>query len=132
MNVSGNYFALGPTGDVPPPRAKQFYGGTRLAARMGRDYVNYTSPDGAELFAVPYGLGIWAIDVPLSLVGDTLTLPVTIPAEINHSIEEYYFRPGTYTDEEPTEPAHGSGQLTRDDTSPVRTPGARPAPEETE
>lgn len=96
MNVSGSYFALGPTDESPKPRPKQVYGGTRLAARMGRDYLNYTSLDGAELFAVPYGLGIWAIDLPLSLVGDTLTLPVTVPAEINYGINAYYFPEETH------------------------------------
>lgn len=91
MNVSGRYFAVGPTNEFPEPRPRQIYGGTRLAARMGWDYVTYRTQDGAELFAVPYGLGIWAIDMPLSLVGDTLTLPVTVPAEINYAVEDYYF-----------------------------------------
>jgi uncharacterized protein YceK len=91
MNVSGNYFAFGPTDQFSKPPPKRVYGGVRLASQMGWDYTHYKSQDGAELFAVPYGIGIWAIDMPLSAVGDTLTLPVTIPAALERSIHDYYF-----------------------------------------
>lgn len=91
QNVSGNFSDIGLTGDFKNPRPKRVYGGVRLAAKTGWEYVRYTSPDGAELFAVPEGLAIWVIDVPLSFVGDTLTLPITVPAEIDYAVDEYYF-----------------------------------------
>jgi uncharacterized protein YceK len=36
-------------------------------------------------------LPLYLIDLPLSAIGDTLTLPWTIPAEVNRSINNYYF-----------------------------------------
>lgn len=31
------------------------------------------------------------VDVPFSAIGDTVTLPVTVPAAINRAIDDYYF-----------------------------------------
>ncbi len=98
MNVSGNYFAYGPTDDFKKPPPKRVYGGVMLAGHMGWNYVNYRTQDGAELFALPFGLAIWAVDVPSSFVGDTLTLPWTIPAEIERGVNDYYFRDADHGD----------------------------------
>lgn len=36
-----------------------------------------------------------SLDLPLSAVGDTLTLPYTIPVSVRRGINEYYFPPET-------------------------------------
>jgi hypothetical protein len=89
MNVTDNYFLFGPATNSRIPAPREIYGGTQLAMEIGWNYVTYSNQDGAEFSAVP-GLCIWMIDVPLSVVGDTLMLPVTISASIDRSIREYY------------------------------------------
>ncbi len=39
-----------------------------------------------------------AIDVPLSAVGDTLTLPITVPAAIDRAVADYYYPKNEVTD----------------------------------
>lgn len=69
-------------GPVVAPR--KIYGGVALDGEIGKSWIE----DGIILPTV----GIWLVDLPLSAVGDTLTLPLTIPAAIDRSIENYYYR----------------------------------------
>ena len=75
-----------PTGEdeIPPPT--RIYGGVRQ--------------DWTELKALEFGdvacinlifAPFYLADLPLSLIGDTLTLPYTAGVELTRSIEEYYF-----------------------------------------
>ena len=36
-------------------------------------------------------VALWGADFPLTVIGDTVTLPVTIPIEVNRSFRDYYF-----------------------------------------
>lgn len=69
-------------GKVEAPR--KIYGGVALDGEIGKSWIE----DGMILPTV----GFWLVDVPLSAVGDMLTLPLTIRAAIDRSIEDYYFR----------------------------------------
>lgn len=69
-------------GPVTAPR--KIYGGVSLDMEIGKSWIE----DGIIL---PTAC-LWLVDVPLSAVGDTLTLPLTIRAAIDRSIENYYFR----------------------------------------
>lgn len=73
--------------DIATPRAS-VYGGVKLDAAAGRR--SFQSSDGrlGPLFAGGY---VWGIDLPLSAVADTLTLPITVPASISRGVDEYYF-----------------------------------------
>ena len=58
--------------------SKEVYGGVRTDAAFGTGMlVNEVFVDP---WAVPLGLTVLLIDLPLSAVGDTLTLPITVPA----------------------------------------------------
>ena len=72
-----------------PP--KEVYGGVAMDARFGAGLIVRESLD--HLWAGPVGLVTLAVDLPLSLVGDTLTLPITVPAGIERAVHEYYERP---------------------------------------
>jgi uncharacterized protein YceK len=61
--------------DAPPNR---IYGGVRISAEQGWHGLK----GGAEPVAGTYR---WVVDVPLSAVADTLTLPVTIPAALERA-----------------------------------------------
>jgi uncharacterized protein YceK len=63
------------------------YGGVRRDVQSAQDWVNHTwtSGDNLELqrnLGTVVGVGLVGIDVPLSAIGDTLTLPITIPASL--------------------------------------------------
>jgi len=75
-------------GPVTAPR--KIYGGVARDGRAGRGWFE----EGKPLL----GLYVWGVDLPLSAVGDTLTLPFTIRAAIDRGIEDYYF-PDKLTDE---------------------------------
>jgi uncharacterized protein YceK len=65
----------------------KIYGGVRRDIQSGEDWFNANwTPSGQtdvqqDIGAV-VGVGLVGLDVPLSAIGDTLTLPVTIPAAI--------------------------------------------------
>lgn len=64
---------LGPINDI--------YGGFRTSTSEGwRSLVHPT-----ETASIASGVALLAIDAPLSLVADTLTLPITIPAHFKRS-----------------------------------------------
>jgi len=63
---------------------REIYGGIKLAAGAGLGWFEERRPF--------FGLYMWGVDLPLSTVGDTLTLPLTIRATIDRGIEDYYFR----------------------------------------
>jgi uncharacterized protein YceK len=79
-------FVTGPDGRTTP------YGGVRIAA----DKCN---PASGRYYDVAFALGwpFYVTDVPLSAIGDTLTLPLTLAAALGHaindSIKDYYFPP---------------------------------------
>ena len=64
------------------------YGGVKLDAAAGRRSFDAAAerPGQAVVGAV-----VWGVDLPISAVADTLTLPLTIPAAIGRGINEYYF-----------------------------------------
>lgn len=49
------------------------YGGVQNSMLLGGEQLD-------ELTTLPFGICFLAIDVPISAVGDTVTLPITIPA----------------------------------------------------
>lgn len=74
---------------TPTEEVNRVYGGVRVdvqlaqeaavAARDGKDF--------SERFRAMTGSALMIADVPLSAIGDTLTLPITIPASINREPE---------------------------------------------
>jgi hypothetical protein len=104
------HFAL----SINPP--KTVYGGVRLDAAVAAKSVQKlpSSPIAASVF-----LSMALIDLPMSFVGDTLTLPVTVGESINRSVAEPYPRPVPQVDtvEETSDPeaivedVAGSGDL---------------------
>ena len=84
MNVYGP-----PTSTGYPPL--KIYGGVQSAAASGKECFVRSEPIARKIVSVPQGVYYWGLDLPASAVGDTLTLPQTITAEINCSINDYYF-----------------------------------------
>jgi uncharacterized protein YceK len=86
LNVRDHYVSPPPPGqssikqDGHIEAAKRIYGGVEMDALFGTGLVWHESQN--ELWAGPIGLYMLAIDLPLSIIGDTLTLPVTIPATL--------------------------------------------------
>lgn len=65
----------------------QIYGGVRRDVQSAEDFVahSWTSGDNLDIqqdIGTVVGVGLVGIDVPLSAIADTLTLPITIPAAI--------------------------------------------------
>lgn len=63
------------------------YGGVRRDVQSAEDWVNHSWTSGENLniqqdVGTVVGVGLVGIDVPLSAIADTLTLPITIPAAI--------------------------------------------------
>lgn len=61
------------------------YGGVRRDVQSAEDWVDHTWTWGENLdlqrdLGTVVGVGLVGIDVPLSAIGDTLTLPITLPA----------------------------------------------------
>lgn len=81
---------------VGAPRA--VYGGVRLDAAIASRAAQRIAE--RPLLATPFLLAS-VVDLPLSAVGDTLTLPVTIPASIEKSVADYYFPDGAEAEREP-------------------------------
>ncbi|MFN0196819.1 MAG: YceK/YidQ family lipoprotein [Planctomycetaceae bacterium] len=67
---------------------QKIYGGVTTDAAWGKSILSeaVTNPDTANLPRDAWlGLHIWFVDLPLSAVADTLTLPLTIPATIKRA-----------------------------------------------
>lgn len=79
--VSGTPLADGRPSEPP----NVVYGGTLSSLEEGYDCV--IRPN--SLSECVGGVYLLAIDAPLSLVGDTLTLPITIPAAIDRGVDAY-------------------------------------------
>jgi uncharacterized protein YceK len=63
------------------------YGGVRRDIQSADDWIDHNWTLGENLniqqdVGTVVGVGLVGIDVPLSAIGDTLTLPITIPAAI--------------------------------------------------
>lgn len=78
-----------------PP--KLVYGGTRFSLQQG--WSNLTRP--RDALEPAYGVYQLVIDSPLSVVGDTLTLPITVNASIERAVESHYFPAGRPTPDVP-------------------------------
>jgi uncharacterized protein YceK len=59
------------------------YGGARIAAARFND----------DPLAIALMSPLWTADLGLSVVGDTLTLPVTVPLSFANAVHDYYFPP---------------------------------------
>jgi uncharacterized protein YceK len=78
---------------TPGEPVRQIYGG------VNAEWTSLKKWD-YEPEAVPFALLFKAatcIDLPFTLIGDTLTLPYTIPADVRRSIKEFYFPDDTTT-----------------------------------
>lgn len=65
----------------------KIYGGVRRDALSADNWVRHSWTWGKDFdfqqdLGTVVGLGLIGLDAPLSLIGDTLTLPVTVPAAI--------------------------------------------------
>lgn len=79
------------TGEVAP---KAIYGGVKHDAIEVRSSIRDLRqfPNSQQGLLTNIGKATaHSIDTPISAVGDTITLPVTIPAAIDRAIEDYYF-----------------------------------------
>lgn len=68
----------------PEPPPLEVYGGVSRSAAAVKE-----SLAGGDLVDAPYA-PLFAVDVALSAVGDTLTLPFTLAATVSRSIDAYY------------------------------------------
>jgi uncharacterized protein YceK len=86
MNVRDSYRAPPPPGEISIIQSghqeapKLIYGGVVMDTLFGVGMLFSESQN--DIAAGPIGLYTLAVDLPLSIVGDTLTLPVTIPATL--------------------------------------------------
>jgi len=69
------------SGRYPAPR--EIYGGVRTDAALGAQLFDEARTTPAAAVA---GLAVWGVDLPLSAVADTLTLPLTVPAQWNRPL----------------------------------------------
>ena len=69
------------------PAAKEIYGGVYIDALAGKGWFEEATLDPPKALLGHY---VWTVDLPLSAIGDTLTLPFTIPAEVERGVNEYY------------------------------------------
>jgi uncharacterized protein YceK len=81
---------------TPRPAPNQVYGGVGIDARVGASWLAapYAEEYGVEVGACERlfdttcktGIGIFVlgVDLPLSAVGDTLSLPITVPATLQN------------------------------------------------
>ena len=61
-------------GQVTAPN--EIYGGVAIDAASGSEWINQGNP--------LLGLYVWGVDLPLTIVGDTLTLPLTMGPKIGN------------------------------------------------
>ncbi len=68
-------------------RTSKIYGGVLRDVKSTEDWIaDYSAEPKTSIMrdvGVGVGVGLIAIDLPLSVVGDTLTLPITIPVALN-------------------------------------------------
>ena len=99
-------------GDTPGMPVRQVYGGVRGELALLKD-LREGGPAGADptyafLNIIPFSMTV--VDLPLTAVGDTLTLPYTIPADVVRSLMAGYRRrsgvePGALVGQLPPVPA---------------------------
>jgi uncharacterized protein YceK len=83
-NRSISRYSILKRGRVPTP--KMVYGGVRMDAAVVGGYLQTSSIDPPAILLAGY---VGLIDLPLSAVADTVTLPITIPAAINRSGDDH-------------------------------------------
>ncbi|MFQ5733694.1 MAG: YceK/YidQ family lipoprotein [Planctomycetaceae bacterium] len=74
------------------PAPQKIYGGVEVDAIGGWGLMQ-TGIEAGFQYGPVYTLGaiyVWAVDLPLSAVADTLTLPITVPATIERDINRHY------------------------------------------
>lgn len=81
MNLAEKHYTYYPFTRYANSEPKRIYGGVRIDAEQGWDHI----ADGFDPFIGAYQL---AVDLPISAVTDTLTLPITIPATIDRMNSE--------------------------------------------
>jgi uncharacterized protein YceK len=83
MGLSGCGTAANLSGGAQGFRQTQIYGGVLRDVQSGQHWVssNWTGgTDWQQDIGTVVGVGLIGLDVPFSAIGDTLTLPITIPA----------------------------------------------------
>jgi len=88
---------------------RKVYGGVSLDAQCGSSLLVEAVTE-VEPICLAWGAWILAVDLPLSAVADTLTLPFTIPASIDRSIDDFYLprpKPAGQTEKGQTEKGNG-------------------------
>jgi uncharacterized protein YceK len=82
--------------------------GCGTARNFSKGWEGRTKPYGGVRIAVGTVLLFWTTDVPLSAIGDTLTLPLTLPIAgvhaVHDSLRDYYFpeqKPGANRQPDP-------------------------------
>jgi len=82
--------ALGFDGEAP----NEIYGGVKSDLAELRASIDKLERKPGSVQEVISNIGkatACSIDIPISAVGGTVTLPVTIPASIDRAVQEYYF-----------------------------------------
>ena len=77
--------------NVASEDSRQVYGGVQIdGALVGHDVgILIAGEDSKIADEIPFGIGLVAIgDMPFSVIADTLTLPITVPAAILRLIAE--------------------------------------------
>ncbi|HEY7312521.1 MAG TPA: YceK/YidQ family lipoprotein [Gemmataceae bacterium] len=85
MYLIGCGTAANLSGGLQGWRKSQIYGGVRRDVKSANQFIadNWTgAADIQQDVGTVVGVGLISLDVPFSLIGDTLTLPITIPAAL--------------------------------------------------
>jgi uncharacterized protein YceK len=83
--LSGCGTAANLSGGIQGWRSAQIYGGVRRDVKSAEQFIADNWAGEADIqqdVGTVVGVGLISLDVPFSLIGDTLTLPITIPAAI--------------------------------------------------
>ncbi len=78
--------SISPTGKKPYEAPRLVYGGTVWSATEGWNHLS--EPQTVTHSAT--GAYLMAVDTPLSLIADTLSLPITVPAAIDRAVTDFY------------------------------------------
>ncbi|MEX2285599.1 MAG: hypothetical protein WD648_00840 [Planctomycetaceae bacterium] len=105
LNVKDRYVPPPPAGQISIkqaghlPAEKLIYGGTLCDAMFGTGMLVHEYNN--DPMAIPVGLYTLLVDLPMSALGDTLTLPFTIPAAYQRDSQEFQAPTQPPIDEKP-------------------------------
>lgn len=68
----------------------RIYGGVQDELSVASEMV-WNNPQSVAMNVMI--ITLFGLDFPLTVIGDTVTLPLTIPAEVSRGIRDYYFPP---------------------------------------